>query len=201
MGLGVGIDYALFLVTRHREFLARGMTIEESVGRSNATAGQAVIFAGGTVMIAILGLGVAGIPFMAAAGVAIAVTVLLMVTASVTLLPAFLGLAGHRVNGLRSSDRRAAKPAGISPRWERWGAHVATNAWRYAVGTYPVQVIDSGPDRDLKTIREVTFAAILKAQKRVWIASPYFVPDGGILDALPSRGNSDKNVSPRRTNV
>jgi cardiolipin synthase len=51
-------------------------------------------------------------------------------------------------------------------------------------GPYPVQVIDSGPDRDLKTIREVTFAAILKAQKRVWIASPYFVPDAGILDAL-----------------
>jgi cardiolipin synthase len=53
-----------------------------------------------------------------------------------------------------------------------------------AGGPYPVQVIDSGPDRDLKTIREVTFAAILKAQKRVWIASPYFVPDAGLLDAL-----------------
>jgi cardiolipin synthase len=53
-----------------------------------------------------------------------------------------------------------------------------------AVGPHAVQVIDSGPDRDLKTIREVTFAAILKAHKRVWIASPYFVPDAGILDAL-----------------
>jgi cardiolipin synthase len=53
-----------------------------------------------------------------------------------------------------------------------------------ADGPYPVQVIDSGPDRDLKAIREVTFAAILKAQRRVWIASPYFVPDAGILDAL-----------------
>jgi cardiolipin synthase len=51
-------------------------------------------------------------------------------------------------------------------------------------GPFPAQIVDSGPDRDLKTIREVTFAAILKAQKRVWIASPYFVPDGGILDAL-----------------
>ncbi len=150
VGLGVGIDYALFLVTRHREFLARGMTIEESVGRSNATAGQAVIFAGGTVMIAILGLGVAGIPFMTAAGVAIAVTVLLMVTASVTLLPAFLGLAGHRVNGLRLSRRRAAKPAGISPRWERWGAHVATNAWRYAVGTTVLLLAVTAPVLSLR---------------------------------------------------
>ena len=59
VGLGVGIDYALFIVTRHREFLARGMTVEESVGRATATAGQAVIFAGGTVVIAILGLAVA----------------------------------------------------------------------------------------------------------------------------------------------
>ena len=66
VGLGVGIDYALFLVTRHREYLARGMTVEESVGRAVATAGQSVVFAGGTVVIAILGLAVAGVPFMTA---------------------------------------------------------------------------------------------------------------------------------------
>ena len=54
----------------------------------------------------------------------------------------------------------------------------------YFEGPYPVQVIESGPDRDMKTIREITFAAILKATKRVWIASPYFVPDAGLLDAL-----------------
>ncbi len=150
VGLGVGIDYALFLVTRHREFLSRGMTIEESVGRSNATAGQAVIFAGGTVMIAILGLGVAGIPFMTAAGVAIAVTVLLMVTASVTLLPAFLGLAGHRVSGLRLARRRVAKPAGVSARWERWGTHVAGNAWRYAVGTTVLLLAVTAPVLSLR---------------------------------------------------
>ena len=150
VGLGVGIDYSLFLVTRHREFLARGMTVEESVGRSTATAGQAVIFAGGTVMIAILGLGVAGIPFLTAAGVAIAVTVLLMVTASVTLLPAFLGLAGHRVNGLWSSRRRMAKPGGVSVRWERWGTHVATNAWRYAVGTTVLLLAVTAPVLSLR---------------------------------------------------
>jgi putative drug exporter of the RND superfamily len=64
VGLGVGIDYALFLVTRHREFLKRGMSIEESIGRAVATAGQASIFAGGTVVIAILGMAVAGVPFL-----------------------------------------------------------------------------------------------------------------------------------------
>ena len=133
VGLGVGIDYALFVVTRHREFLARGMTVEESVGRATATAGQAVIFAGGTVVIAILGLAVAGVPFMTAAGVAISVTVLLMVIASVTLLPAFLGLAGHRINRWGLPRRRGAVDAS-GARWERWGKHVARHAWSYAIG-------------------------------------------------------------------
>ena len=79
IGLGVGIDYALFLVTRHREFLARGMTVEESVGRAVATGGQAVIFAGGTVVIAILGLAVAGVPFLTAAGISTSVIVLIKI--------------------------------------------------------------------------------------------------------------------------
>jgi putative drug exporter of the RND superfamily len=133
VGLGVGIDYALFVVTRHREFLARGMTVEESVGRATATAGQAVVFAGGTVVIAILGLAVAGVPFMTAAGVAISVTVLLMVVASITLLPAFLGLAGHRINRW-GVHRRGTQPAAPGVRWEQWGRHVARHAWGYAVG-------------------------------------------------------------------
>lgn len=134
VGLGVGIDYSLFLVTRHREFLARGMTVEESVGRAVATAGQSVIFAGGVVVISILGLAVSGIPFMTAAGIAVSVMVAVMVAAAVTLLPAFLGLAGHRVNGLRSSRReaRTARVAGTG--WERWGRHVSRHAWGYVVG-------------------------------------------------------------------
>ena len=136
VGLGVGIDYALFLVTRHREFLARGMTVVESAGRAVATAGQAVIFAGGTVVIAILGLALAGVPFMTSAGVAISITVLLMVLASVSLLPAFLGLAGHRINGSRRRSVRAnsvAQPA-LGAGWQRWGRHVSKHAWAYAVG-------------------------------------------------------------------
>jgi len=155
VGLGVGIDYALFLVTRHREFLARGMTVEESVGRAVATAGQAVIFAGGTVVIAILGLAVAGIPFMTAAGVAISVIVLIMVVASVTLLPAFLGLAGTWINqlGIHRRGHHAGESVGVG--WERWGRHVSNHAWPYAIGvtglllalTAPVLVLQLGfPD-------------------------------------------------------
>ena len=134
VGLGVGIDYALFLVTRHREFLAKGMTVPEAAGRAVATAGQAVIFAGGTVVVAILGLAVAGIPFMTAAGIATSVIVLIMVTASVTVLPAFLGLAGHRIDKVRFRRSGTGVPTGVSPAWERWGTHVSKHAWAYMVG-------------------------------------------------------------------
>jgi RND superfamily putative drug exporter len=132
IGLGVGIDYALFLVTRHREFLHRGSDVADAAGRAVATAGQAVIFAGGTVVIAILGLAVAGVPFMTAAGVAISVIVLIMVVASVTLLPAFLGVVGPWIDrlGIHRRHRSAAVGAG----WTRWGRHVASHAWAYAIG-------------------------------------------------------------------
>jgi RND superfamily putative drug exporter len=129
VGLGVGIDYALFLVTRHREHLARGLTVEESAGQAVATAGQAVVFAGGTVVIAILGLAVAGVPFMTAGGIAVAIIVLIMVVASITLLPAFLGLAGHWINRL-AVRRVTVRTAG----WQRWARHVSRNAVAYLVG-------------------------------------------------------------------
>jgi RND superfamily putative drug exporter len=134
IGLGVGIDYALFLVTRHREFLARGMTVEESVGRAVATAGQAVIFAGGTVVIAILGLAVAGVPFMTAAGIATSVIVLIMVVGSVTLLPAFLGISGHWINRLGIRRDKTAISTDVGSGWKRWGEHVSNHAWPYAIG-------------------------------------------------------------------
>ncbi len=147
VGLGVGIDYALFLVTRHRDHLAQGMTVEESVGRAVATAGQTVVFAGGTVIIAILGLAVAGVPFLTAAGIAVSVIVLIMVVASVTLLPAFLGLAGHRVNrlGLRRKD-----PHAVSSGWARWGVHVSKHALAYAAGVTLVLLTLAAPVLDLR---------------------------------------------------
>ncbi len=140
IGLGVGIDYALFLVTRHREFLARGLTVPDAVGRAVATAGQAVVFAGGTVVIAILGLAVAGVPFMTAAGAATSLIVLMMVAASITLVPAFLGLAGHRIDRAGTRRGRVARTAHtgtvgtVGARWEGWGRHVSGHAWPYAIG-------------------------------------------------------------------
>ncbi len=134
IGLGVGIDYALFLVTRHREFLAEGSTVPDAAGRAVATAGQAVVFAGGTVVIAILGLGVAGVPFMTAAGIATSVIVAIMVIASITILPAFLGLSGHSINRF-GIHRRGHTAGDVGPGWRRWGNHVTRHAWPYAIVT------------------------------------------------------------------
>ncbi len=145
VGVGVGIDYALFLVTRHREHLASGMPVVESVGRALATAGQAVIFAGGTVVVAILGLLVAGIPFVTGGGVAISAMVLVMVLASVTLLPALLGLAGHRING-----RGRRTPHRPSTGWYRWGAHVTRNATAYLIGGAVLMIALAAPVLSLK---------------------------------------------------
>ena len=118
IGLGVGIDYALFILTRFREYLAEGRDVEDAVGRSLATAGRSVVFAGGTVVVAILGLAVARIPFITAGGIGISLVVLVMVLASITLLPALLGLAGPP--GQRAPLRRTRTPSGL--RWRRWGA-------------------------------------------------------------------------------
>jgi RND superfamily putative drug exporter len=150
VGLGVGIDYALFLVTRYREHLAVGMPVPEAAGRALATAGQAVIFAGGTVVVAILGLLVAGIPFVTGGGVAISAMVLVMVLASVTLLPALLGLAGHRINRRRRRSTGQAVQAHLpNPRpgtgWYRWGAHVTRNATAYLVGGAVLMVALAAP--------------------------------------------------------
>jgi RND superfamily putative drug exporter len=150
IGLGIGIDYALFLVTRHREHLARGMSVEESVGRAVATAGQAVVFAGGTVVIAILGLAVAGVPFLTAAGVAISVIVLIMVVASVTLLPAFLGLAGHWINRLGLRRDTPTDHGTVGSGWKRWGEHVSKNAWAYVIGVTILLLALTAPVLDLR---------------------------------------------------
>jgi RND superfamily putative drug exporter len=103
LGLGVAIDYGLFLVSRHREQLDDGMDVEESVGRTASTSGAAILVAGGTVVIAILGLYVSGVPFVGALGLSSAIVVAVTVLAAITLIPALLGLA--KLTVLNRKDR------------------------------------------------------------------------------------------------
>ncbi|TFV87983.1 MMPL family transporter [Blastococcus sp. CT_GayMR16] len=111
IGLAVGIDYSLFILSRHRTQLAAGMDPEESAARATGTAGSAVVFAGLTVVIALSGLAVVGIPFLTVMGVGAAGTVLVAVLVALTLLPALLGFAGKRLApkpGSRAARREAA---------------------------------------------------------------------------------------------
>ncbi len=110
LGLAVGIDYALFILSRHRDQLRDGMEPEESTGRAVGTAGSAVIFAGLTVFIALLGLGVAGIPFLTTMGIFAALTVAFAVIIAITMLPALMGLLGERMRP-RAKARKARKAA------------------------------------------------------------------------------------------
>ncbi|MDX3064936.1 MULTISPECIES: MMPL family transporter [Streptomyces] len=130
LGLAVGIDYALFITSRYRQYLAEGMEGEEAAGRATGTAGSAVVFAGATVVIALAGLAVAGVPFLTVMGLAAAATVALAVLVSLTLLPAALGFAGARVlpRKLRTRDPAAA-PAPVEAGTAfgfRWGRIVAS---------------------------------------------------------------------------
>jgi putative drug exporter of the RND superfamily len=185
IGLGLGIDYALLLVTRHREHLAAGMTVEEAAGRAVATAGQAAIFAGGTVVIAILGLAVAGIPFLTAAGIAIAVVVLIMVAASITLLPAFLGLAGRRIGRHRADD------AGTG--WTRWGRHVSAHARAYAAGATVLLLALAAPALDLRlgAPDEGDLPATRTERRAYDLAASGFGPgvNGPLVIAVDAAGN------------
>jgi RND superfamily putative drug exporter len=120
IGLGVGIDYALFIVTRHRRGLQSGLTPQEAAVAAVNTSGRAVLFAGGTVCIALLGLLVLGVDLLNGLAVASVLTVVCTVAAAVTLLPALLGLFGMRVLSRRQRRALAAGspvPAGLLARW------------------------------------------------------------------------------------
>ncbi|MFF0591381.1 MMPL family transporter [Streptomyces sp. NPDC003781] len=123
LGLAVGIDYALFIVSRHRAQLATGMPVVESAARANATAGSAVVFAGATVVIALAGLSVAGVPMLTSMGLASAGAVTAAVVLALGLLPALLGMAGRTlIPNPRAGSGRKALPGLGRPRRPRRGA-------------------------------------------------------------------------------
>ncbi|MFI8323348.1 MMPL family transporter [Streptomyces sp. NPDC085529] len=124
IGLAVGIDYALFIVSRYRSELADGRDKEEAAGRATGTAGSAVVFAGLTVVIALVGLAVVNIPMLTKMGFAAAGTVVIAVLIALTLIPALLGFAGDKVIGRKqrkgtADAEKAAKPNG-GTRWARF---------------------------------------------------------------------------------
>ena len=144
LGLAVGIDYALFIVARHQDQVRAGVEPEESAARATGTAGSAVVFAGVTVLIALIGLSFANIPFLTTMGIAAAVAVAIAVVVALTLTPALLGFAKGRVVGwARRAPRRRPAARAARPRKrpaERW----VTAVTRHPVVTTLAVVVGLG---------------------------------------------------------
>ena len=146
IGLGVGVDYALFIVTRFREnYRTNGGDVEPAVEAAINTAGRAVVFAGATVVIALLGMFALGVTLLDGAAVAAAIGVVLVMSASLTLLPALLRMLGRRIGG---ESRRRSRRAGQSARpefWLRWVQRVQRFPTLTAIGATLVMLALAGP--------------------------------------------------------
>jgi RND superfamily putative drug exporter len=143
IGLGVGIDYALFIVTRHFRGIGDGLDYDESIARAAATSGGAVFFAGSTVTIALVSLAVAGIPLVTTMGLMAGIAVVVAVLASLTLLPAVLAIAGPRINALRVRPaHRDLRPDAATEQgaWARWAGMIARHPLIAGLGALAILI-------------------------------------------------------------
>jgi RND superfamily putative drug exporter len=148
IGLGVGIDYALFIVTRYRQGMLRGLSGEEAVVEAVDTSGRAVLFAGMIVCIALLGMFALGVSFLYGVAIAAAIAVAFTVLAALTLLPALLGFFGSRV--LRRRERRSLRAGSFtitdeSPAWARWAGWLRDHPAPFAAIAAGVMIVLSIP--------------------------------------------------------
>ncbi len=150
IGLGVGIDYALFIVTRFRQGLHDGLDPERSVVLAIDTAGRAVLFAGATVVISLCGLFLMGVDFIRGLGAGGAVTVLVMMVASVTFVPALLGFAGTNIDKLSIPFLHRKESATRESIWFRWSRVVQHRPWTAALAGLAVLVILAVPFLSLR---------------------------------------------------
>jgi RND superfamily putative drug exporter len=152
VGLGVGIDYALFVVTRYRGALGDGSPPRDAVVAAMATSGRAVVFAGSTVVLSLLGLFLLGLPFIYGAALGAIIAVLLVMTASVTLLPALLGFVGTGIDRLRVGRRRRPDrvPDVTHGFWARWSRRVQRRPWLAGGAAVAVLVLLAVPFLSLR---------------------------------------------------
>ncbi len=148
IGLGVGVDYALFLVTRYRQAVMRGRPVAEAVIEAVDTSGRAVLFAGMTVCIALLGMLLLGLSFLSGVGIAATIVVAFTVIAALTLLPALLGFFGTRVLSRKARRSLTAGQLTVndeSPGWARWADTLRRRPALFAIGATAVMLLIAVP--------------------------------------------------------
>ncbi len=151
IGLGVGIDYVLFIITRYREELSHELTPHDATVRALGTSGKAVVFAGITVLISMLGMLLMNLDFVRGIAIAGAMPVLIIVLASITLIPAMLGFIGHHINSKRqraklADTKRVHKETG----WHRWSRLVQRKAPLFAIAGFALLIALTIPVKDLR---------------------------------------------------
>ena len=161
VGLGVGIDYALLLVTRHVEYLEQGLPVAEAAGRACATAGRSIVFAASTVLVSLMGLRLAGLPVYSSFGFATAIAVVAVALASLTLVPVLARFAGLRLLPRRTRRARKALTTGSpapsaiqparTPLTARWAARVGRHPLPWAAAATVLMLTLAIPALDMRT--------------------------------------------------
>jgi RND superfamily putative drug exporter len=151
VGLGVGVDYALFVVARYREGRAAGQDNPRALTNAMATSGTAVVFAGGTVVIATTALAITGLGILTSIGLATSLMVLSAVAAAVTLLPALLTLLGDKIDSGRVGRRHRPATRTEDSRWWRFGHHVSRRPWPYLLGAVAALFVIATPALSMQT--------------------------------------------------
>ncbi|MGK2874452.1 MAG: MMPL family transporter [Nocardioides sp.] len=187
--LAVGIDYGLFILSRHRQELANGQTVPEAIARSVATAGSAIVFAGATVVIALCGLALAGIPFLSLMGAAAGAAVVCAVAASLTLLPSILVLLGERM-----------RPKNRTERWSKpltWWHRIGRGVLRGGRGTSAV-VPEPNPEagRWGRLVARRPWSILAVVAVLLTVAA---IPALGLRLALPDNGSAEVGTPARET--
>jgi len=198
IGLGVGIDYALFVVSRFREGLSRGLTVEDALVRTVDTAGRAVTFAGASVGIALLGLFVIGIPFVAALGLAAAIVVLFSVLVALTLVPAMLAYIGHRIDRWRIPGLHAVDSDSTNTVWHRWSKTVQRRPGTALAGAALLMLVLAAPIAGLRlgTSDDGNLPDTMHARRAYDLLTEGFGPgfNGPLLLTLVRDGDIDPNT-------
>ncbi len=195
VGLGVGIDYALLLVTRHTEFLRAGHDVADAAGRAGATAGRSVVFAAGTVLVSLLGLRLSGLQVYASFCFATAIAVVAVLAAALTLVPALCRLGGRRLLARKVRRGAARTSRQADSLTARWAARVGRRPLPWAVGAALVMIVLALPVVDMRTWPQdpSTQSSDLTTRRAYDLVSDEFGPGvNGPLTIVVDRDRADE---------